>query len=67
MTSTTTYTETRKHVNKIIRETDYPIEDILLFSQNEIPTLDFKGNLLLKSKGVIATNPGFTNNLLLFF
>lgn len=59
MTSDSTNLETKKHIDKVAEETGFPIEDILIFSQNEIPTLDFNGKLLLKTKGIIATNPGY--------
>lgn len=61
MVSQSTLLKTREHIAEVIKETEFSKDDILIFIQNEIPTLSFNGNLLMKSKSVILTNPGKIN------
>lgn len=60
MVSKTTFKDTQVHLEKVLKETGFKKEDLHIFAQNEIPSFDFEGKFLLKSKAEIATNPGIS-------
>lgn len=57
MVSKSTSVEIRKHLKDVAHEFNIPTEDIEIFEQREIPTFDFKGQILYKSKDKINTAP----------
>uniref|UniRef100_A0A1I7XHD3 UDP-N-acetylglucosamine diphosphorylase n=1 Tax=Heterorhabditis bacteriophora TaxID=37862 RepID=A0A1I7XHD3_HETBA len=57
MTSKSTEAQTRLHLDKVIAATDLSPEQVLVFSQAEIPAFDMDGNLLLENKYTIVTSP----------
>lgn len=67
MTSQSTILKTREHIAKVVAETNFSEKNILIFLQNEVPTINFDGQLLLKSKGLILTNPGKVFLFILYY
>lgn len=58
MSSDSTASETASHLDMVIKETGMRREDVLLFTQKQIPSFDMEGRFFMASKGCIATSPG---------
>ncbi|KAI6176125.1 putative UDP-N-acetylglucosamine pyrophosphorylase [Aphelenchoides bicaudatus] len=57
MVSKSTSRDIRRHLKQVAEEFKIPTSDIEIFEQREIPTFDFDGNILYKSKDEIYTAP----------
>lgn len=57
MVSKSTSRDIRRHLAQVVEEFKIPPSDIEIFEQREIPTFDFEGNILYKSKDEVYTAP----------
>ncbi|KAI3421029.1 hypothetical protein GPALN_014656 [Globodera pallida] len=57
MTSGTTDSEIRDHLDAVLKETGLSPAQLLVFTQNEIPAFDFGGQAFLKSPSQLVTAP----------
>ncbi|KAL3079950.1 hypothetical protein niasHS_011367 [Heterodera schachtii] len=57
MTSNTTNGAVHEHLNAVLAETGLSPDQMLIFTQKEIPAFDFDGNALMKSSTELVTAP----------
>ncbi|KAL3090545.1 hypothetical protein niasHS_005457 [Heterodera schachtii] len=57
MTSNTTNAAVHDHLNAVLTETGLSPDQVLIFTQKEIPAFDFDGNALMKSSTELVTAP----------
>ncbi|KAL3074126.1 hypothetical protein niasHT_033334 [Heterodera trifolii] len=57
MTSNTTNGAVHEHLNAVLAETRLSSDQVLIFTQKEIPAFDFDGNALMKSSTELVTAP----------
>ncbi|KAL3113944.1 hypothetical protein niasHT_017894 [Heterodera trifolii] len=57
MTSNTTNGAVHEHLNAVLPETGLSQDQMLIFTQKEIPAFDFDGNALMKSSTELVTAP----------
>jgi hypothetical protein len=57
MVSKSTSASIRNHLVEVSEEFKIPLSDIEIFEQREIPTFDFEGQIMYKSKDEIYTAP----------
>ncbi|PAV77716.1 hypothetical protein WR25_01133 [Diploscapter pachys] len=63
MTSKSTDEPTRKHLEKVVPEAGLLLEQVTIFSQDNIPAFDMSGNFLLADKHTITTSPNGNGGL----
>lgn len=58
MTSESTYAVTKHHLEEVVADVGLSMEQVIIFSQAQIPVFDLEGKFLMDSTSSVATSPG---------